>query len=147
MSLALQQNEDTQHDSATLQFPEHEAGDDGDEHHCMMTCDHDGVSDDDNAFWTQAADVVERREWEEDPEGERDSAFLDEVLSSSLLLSPLLSESQAHVDRLTPHSNHSLSPSSTPNCTLHTYHSAVSDTVNTPLSHRHGAQHKPHPLF
>lgn len=145
MSPALQKIEDSQDDIIASQSPQDLVGKDDDNMHHIIACDHDSVADDDNAFWTQAADMVERKEWEEDEKsGERDSAFLDEVLSGSLLLTPLLSGSQSYDSQLTPHTN-SLSPNSADHCTPHTYHSAAS--VKTPLTHRHGAQHKPHPLF
>ena len=84
--------------------------------------------EDDEAFWSQAAEVLE--DWEED-EGkgaDRDSAFIDELLSSGLIRTP-----KVYVEGLqsTPDNNQSLSP---PPHSTHVIHSPSSS--GTHLLHR-----------
>ena len=131
------------------------------------------VCDDDEAFWSQAADVVEERGWQEREEGreegeeeeeeegkgdeeeegegeeEGDSAFIDGLLSSGLIRTPRVTIPQSYHDvqhHSTPHTSHPSSCSTPHHSSLHTSHPSSS---STPVSHRSmesGKSHL-HPLF
>ena len=140
---------------------------DGDQDYVTATeCD-----DDDEAFWSQAANMVEERGWEEgkgeegeevkeEEEDEGDSAFIDGLLLSGLIRTPQMSIPQSHhviqhhstphtshpSSCTTPHTNHP-SPCTAPHhSTPPTKHPSSS---STPVSHRHAVSNKPHihPLF
>lgn len=116
--------------------------------------------DDDEAFWSQAVDAMDERAWEGDGEKEMegrgnveqrnergqegddggDSAFIDELLSSGLIVTP----QESTTDTRSHRANHS-----TP-CTSHDQdHSTLPCHPTTPLSHRHAVSGKanPHHLF
>ena len=80
---------------------------------------HDGDSDDsDEAFWSQAAQALEGNDWEDkDKEVDGDSAFIDELISSGLVRTPLQGQ------RSSPRKHHVMSP----------HQSSLPPT--TPLSH------------
>lgn len=120
-----------------MQFPQHLPTNTGEDYRDKHDCVFAESYDDDEAFWSQAADVVEGKAWEGgggEKEGDDDSAFIDELLSSGLIVTPQV---QSH--HTTPHRDHHSSPHIHPSpCT-------------TPLSHRHAEGGKihvlPHPLF
>lgn len=86
------------------------------------------LSWDDEAFWSQAADVVAREEWDNDDEG--DSAFIDGLLSTGLVWTPRSHHS-------TPRTSYSSLSTSQP--------SSSSSSCTTPLSHHnHIMSHSSH---
>jgi hypothetical protein len=98
--------------------------------------------DEEEAFWSQAAEVLEGEDWEEDEAkgADGDSAFIDELLLSGLIRTPFQSTPEARVKLSTP-------PHSTPQQVVQ---SSSSSSLTTPLSHRsHLSAHKikPSPLF
>lgn len=78
--------------------------------------------DEDEIFWSQAAEIVEHEGWDktEDNIEDRDSAFIDELISSGLVTTPQIGITTSTINLSpSPHSN-----------------SAQLSSVTTPLSHR-----------
>ena len=99
--------------------------------------------DDDEAFWSQAAEVLEGQDWEADEEkaADGDSAFIDELLLSGLIRTPQMCI-QAH--QSPPDTRHGASPPphSTPQQVV-VQSLSSSSSLTTPLSHRsHFSAHK-----
>lgn len=124
----------------------------GIEGHVNVSCD------DDEAFWSQAVDAMDERAWEGDGETEMegrgnveqrnwggqegddggDSAFIDELLSNGLIVTP----QESTADTTSHRANHSTPYTSQD-------HSTLPRHPTTPLSHRHAVSGKanPHHLF
>ena len=82
--------------------------------------------DEDEAFWSQAAEVLGGEDWEEDEAkgADGDSAFVDELLLRGLIRTPFQSTPEARVNLSTPPQQVVQSSSSS------------SSSLTTPLSHR-----------
>lgn len=117
--------------------------------HVNVSCD------DDEAFWSQAVVAVDERAWEgmevegwgeieqrngggEEGDDGGDSAFIDGLLSSGLIMTP-----QDSTVETTSHRAHHSTPYTCQD------HSTLSHHPTTPLSHRHAVSGKanPHHLF
>ena len=110
--------------------------------------------EDDDAFWSQAAKVMEGEDWEDQAKAsDRDNTFIDELILSGLIRTPQVCL-QDH--QPTPDAMHNLSPLSTvaaPTLSPRPHSTpqySASSSSSTPLSHRsHLSAHKlnSQPLF